>query len=120
MFCGMVDGLAFLPKDSINLEMDCLGEIVPFELTELLDYFYETYVSGPCRIIPKAENSTKMFKRYWRYTICVKEMANIFCNRDIYYEIHQLYNLYFIKNIYSKYCYFLCRDYQIVIWVKLL
>ena len=62
MFCGMVDGLAFLPKDSINLEMDCLDEIVPFELTELLDYFYETYVSGPCRIIPKAEIAQKCLR----------------------------------------------------------
>ena len=70
MFCSMVACLAFLPINSINPEMDFLGEIVPFELTELLDYFDETYVSGPCRIIPKAENITKMFKRYWIYNLC--------------------------------------------------
>ena len=42
MFCGTVDGLAFLPIDSINPEMNYWAEIVPFELTELLDYFDET------------------------------------------------------------------------------
>ena len=55
MFCGMVDGLAFLPINSINPEMDYLNEIVSFELTELLDYFNETYVSWPSRINWKAE-----------------------------------------------------------------
>ena len=70
MFCGMVDGLAFLPIYSINPEMGYLIEIVPFELTELLDYFDETYVSGPSRIISKAENITKILKRYWIYNFC--------------------------------------------------
>ena len=52
-------GWLFLPIYSINPEMGYLVEIVPFELTELLDYFDETYVSGPSRIIPKAENIKK-------------------------------------------------------------
>ena len=55
MFCGMMDGLGFLPIDSINAGMNYLRTIVPNELTELLDYFDETYVSGLSRIIPKAE-----------------------------------------------------------------
>ena len=70
MFCGTVDGLAFLPIDSINPEMNYRAEIVPFELTEILDYFDETYVSGPSRIISKAENITKILKRYWIYNFC--------------------------------------------------
>ena len=57
-------GWLFSPIYSINPEMGYLVEIVPFELTELLDYFDETYVSGPSRIILKAENIKKMFKRY--------------------------------------------------------
>ena len=67
MFCGMMDGLGFLPIDSINAEMNYLRTIVPNELTELLDYFDETYVSGPSRIISKAENITKILRRYWIY-----------------------------------------------------
>ena len=55
MFCGMMDGLGFLPIDSINAGMNYLRKIVPNELTELLDYFNETYVSGLSKIIPKAE-----------------------------------------------------------------
>ena len=51
MFCGMMDGLGFLPIVFINAGMNYLRTIVPNELTELLDYFDETYV----RIIPKAE-----------------------------------------------------------------
>ena len=43
---------------------------MPFELTEILDYFDETYVSGPSRIISKAENITKILKRYWIYNFC--------------------------------------------------
>ena len=70
MFCGTVDGLAFLPIDSINPEMNYWAEIVPFVLTELLYYFDETYVSGPSRIISKAENITKILKRYWIYNFC--------------------------------------------------
>ena len=55
MFCGMMDGLGFLPIVFINAGMNYLYTIVPNELTELLDYFNETYVSGLSKIILKAE-----------------------------------------------------------------
>ncbi|XP_052280707.1 uncharacterized protein LOC127878207 [Dreissena polymorpha] len=45
-FCGMIDGLAFLPTDCVQEGMRYLRSVVPEELSEILEYF-DTYVSGP-------------------------------------------------------------------------
>ena len=55
-FCGMMDGLAFLPLDDVEDGMAYLkAEVVglPF-LLPLLTYFDSTYVSGPCRSVQNA------------------------------------------------------------------
>ncbi len=53
LFCGMMDGLAFLPPDFVSDGMDYLKEIVPQEAEELLTYFDQTYVSGTFRQQPQ-------------------------------------------------------------------
>lgn len=45
-FCGMMDGLAFLPVDKVQEGMDFLRTVVPANANDLLDYFDATYVSG--------------------------------------------------------------------------
>lgn len=50
-FVGMIDGLAFLPVDSVSEGMRVLKEVVPEELTGLLDYFDSNYVSGTYRSV---------------------------------------------------------------------
>ena len=45
-FCGMLDGLAFLPTDRVQEGMQYLRTIVPDEADQLLAYFDATYVSG--------------------------------------------------------------------------
>ena len=40
MFCGIVDGLAFLPINSINTDINSLFKTMPNELFELLRYFF--------------------------------------------------------------------------------
>ncbi|KAG1651690.1 hypothetical protein GQR58_026831 [Nymphon striatum] len=47
LYCGMLDGLAFLPEDKVVRGMDYLKESAPEELTDLLTYFdfvYEPHV----------------------------------------------------------------------------
>ena len=51
LFCGMMDGLAFLPPADIPVGMEFLKGNVPEELEELLTYFDTTYVSGTAREI---------------------------------------------------------------------
>ena len=50
-FCGMVDGLAFLPPSDINEGLKYLRDNIPDvdRLEELLTYFDNTYVSGTIR-----------------------------------------------------------------------
>jgi len=45
-FCGMLDGLAFLPLHKIYEGMNYLKTVVPPEANELLKYFDCTYVTG--------------------------------------------------------------------------
>ena len=45
-FCGMMDGLSFLPLGDILIGMEYLRRIVIPELVPLLDYFDKNYVSG--------------------------------------------------------------------------
>jgi hypothetical protein len=53
LFCGMLDGLAFLPVDKVAEGMVIVKQAIPQtahdKLQELVDYFDTTYVSGPSR-----------------------------------------------------------------------
>ncbi|XP_022170329.1 uncharacterized protein LOC111033737 [Myzus persicae] len=48
-FCGMLDGLAFLPLEHVFEGMAYLKTIVSPEGEDLLNYFDATYVNGPLR-----------------------------------------------------------------------
>ncbi len=52
-FCGMIDGLAFLPVDNIEEGLGHLRGRVPEALEPLLNYFDATYVSGTYRRIQR-------------------------------------------------------------------
>jgi hypothetical protein len=55
LFCGMLDGLAFLPVNMVGEGMQYLKQNIPQsnaeKLSELVDYFDVTYVSGGFRNI---------------------------------------------------------------------
>ena len=46
-FCGMIDGLAFLPLHRVEEGESILKEKVPAHLFDLLEYFGSSYASGP-------------------------------------------------------------------------
>jgi len=48
-FCGMLDGLAFLPVCEVVSGMDYLRSIAPPNTQKLVDYFDHTYVNGTVR-----------------------------------------------------------------------
>lgn len=48
-FCGMLDGLAFLPEDKVQDGMAYLRENTPDGMEDLIDYFDAVYVSGTFR-----------------------------------------------------------------------
>jgi len=51
-FCGMLDGLAFLPLHLVGDDgMRHLRDNVPDELETVVDYFDSNYVSGPFRAV---------------------------------------------------------------------
>ena len=64
LFCGMLDGLAFLPLDKVTEGMLVIRNCIPIKshdkLQELVDYFDTTYVSGPFRRVqlPPARSDT--------------------------------------------------------------
>ena len=49
VFCGKLDGLAFLPTDEVQEGMQYLRANAPEGTADLLDYFDSTYVSGTFR-----------------------------------------------------------------------
>ena len=53
-FCGMLDGLAFLPPERVSEGMNLLKQQVPEVLFDLVEYFDATYVHGPLKAIPGA------------------------------------------------------------------
>ena len=56
-FCGMLDGLAFLPVDDVPAGMQHVRENMPTEeLQPLLEYFDATYVTGKFRSIQPPPN----------------------------------------------------------------
>ena len=50
-FCGMLDGLAFLPLAEVPAGMTHLRNVAPVELAHLVDYFDATYVTGRYRVV---------------------------------------------------------------------
>jgi hypothetical protein len=68
-FCGMIDGLAFLPIDKVTDGMLYLKEHllqdVP-SLDELLTYFDTTYVSGTLRRIQRTSDNAEAIIRFRR------------------------------------------------------
>ena len=50
-FCGMLDGLAFLPVTDVKQGMEYLRKIAPDNLMGLVDYFDATYVNGAFRYV---------------------------------------------------------------------
>eukprot|EP00102_Acyrthosiphon_pisum_P026403 XP_016663613.1 PREDICTED: uncharacterized protein LOC107884958 [Acyrthosiphon pisum] len=54
-FCGMLDGLAFLPLHKIHEGMNFLKTVVPPEADELLEYFDCTYVTGTYKKVGSGE-----------------------------------------------------------------
>ncbi len=69
LFCGMLDGLAFLPVDEVQDGMEYLKTITPEGLEPLLDYFDNTYVSGVYRHIqaPPLADGTVPAVRFRRH-----------------------------------------------------
>ena len=63
-FCGMIDGLAFLPLSDVSEGMTYLRSIAPTEAQPVLDYFDSTYVSGSLRPIQRPGHTLRMrFRR---------------------------------------------------------
>lgn len=64
-FCGMLDGLAFLPEDDVEQGMEYLRGLPPPMDTkgmELLEYFDSTYVNGSSRQIPRKDDGSLVVK----------------------------------------------------------
>jgi len=62
LFCGMLDGLAFLPVCDVTAGLDHLRTIMPPAAGPLVEYFDSTYVNGACRPAP-ADNTTAEARR---------------------------------------------------------
>lgn len=59
-FCGMLDGLAFLPPKDVKEGMRYLKEEAPEELTSVVDYFDRNYVSGGFRSVRTQTGALKL------------------------------------------------------------
>lgn len=57
LFCGMVDGLAFLPVDDVSAGMEYLQNNTPERCEALLEYFDRTYVTGTFRRIQRVRDN---------------------------------------------------------------
>ena len=55
LFCGQIDGLAFLPIDQVTEGFDHLMNIAPDGTDDLLSYFDQNYVNGTER--PRNRNN---------------------------------------------------------------
>ena len=60
MFCGRLDGLAFLPVDKVRDGMAYLRTCMPDcdGIVDLVDYFDATYVSGSVRSLQRPVDSS--------------------------------------------------------------
>ena len=50
-FCGMLNGLAFLPLAEVPAGMTHLRNVAPVELADLVDYFDATFVTSRYRVV---------------------------------------------------------------------
>ena len=57
LFCGMLDGLAFLPVGDVPAGLAKLKEDIPEGLEPLVDYFDATYISGTYRSVQRPTRS---------------------------------------------------------------
>ena len=62
-FCGMVDGLAFLPEHLVCDGMEYLRENAPEAATEFVDYFNSTYVSATYRRVQRPGEANFRLRR---------------------------------------------------------
>jgi len=62
IFCGMLDGLAFLPLTDVEQEMSYLKSIMSDTALDLVEYFDSTYVNGTFKRINCATNKIKFKK----------------------------------------------------------
>jgi hypothetical protein len=63
LFCGMLDGLAFLPVADVENGLQWLQTVTPSNATQLLTYFDETYVSGVTRQLPTGPHGQSRVRR---------------------------------------------------------
>ena len=61
-FCGMLDGLAFLPLEHVAEGMAHLRRIVPPGAEGVIEYFDSTYVTGTYRNI-RVPNGNELYRR---------------------------------------------------------
>ena len=54
-YCGMLDGLAFVPLDDIKAAMRYLRTVMPPSAEALVQYFDENFVSGNVRSLTSGE-----------------------------------------------------------------
>ena len=59
-FCGMLDGLAFLPVDEVKVGLVYPMENASDDANNLIDYFNSTYVNGHFRTISRPMTSGEM------------------------------------------------------------
>ena len=52
-FCGMIDGLAFLPENLLHAGIQYLSDNAPNGFLPLVEYFDQTYISGTYRRIAR-------------------------------------------------------------------
>ena len=52
IFCGKLDGLAFLPLDRVSEGMELLKQQMPEQMADVVTYFDSTYVTGSYRSVP--------------------------------------------------------------------
>lgn len=61
-FCGMLDGLAFLPVEDVKAGMEWLKTVAPPEAADVISYFDETYVNGKSRPLPPAADGSVRYR----------------------------------------------------------
>jgi len=59
-FCGMLDGLAFLPLCDVEAGMSYLRSVTPVYALPVLNYFDSTYVSGSYRPVLRPDGGIRM------------------------------------------------------------
>ncbi|KAG1683138.1 hypothetical protein GQR58_010153 [Nymphon striatum] len=101
LYCGMLDGLGFLPEDEVVRGMDYLKESAPEELTDLLTYFdsvvdlsssrnHTTMAQGKMKVKAKLPSSVKKRAKGKASVLkkgmmkCVSTCLDIILNTNLY------------------------------------